>query len=171
MQKKLWISMVFCIVMILGTSFSSQAKDDKVGYINLQRLVNESERGKAAKNDIKKLRDEREAELKTKLKELNDLKTQIDKEGDKMDPSDKRDKVQTLNRAYKDYQRMVADAREDITNEDKELVSIILKEADGVLKKVAKKKGYAIIIKDPNAVGYLDPSVDITDDVLKELNK
>ena len=38
-------------------------------------------------------------------------------------------------------------------------------------KKVAKRNGYTIILKDPNAIGYLDPAVDITDEVLKELNK
>jgi outer membrane protein len=170
MQKRLWVSVTSCIVMILGISFASQAQD-RVGYINLQRLVNESEMGKAAKNDIMKLRNEREADLKNKLNELNDLKAQIDEEGDKMAPADKRDKVRKFNRAYKEYQRLLADSNEDITNEDRELVSIILEEADGVLKKVAKDNGFAIIIKDPNAVGYLDPSVDITDDVLKELNK
>ena len=88
-----------------------------------------------------------------------------------MDPVERRNKVQTLNRSYKEYQRLVDDAKEDIANEDRELVSIILLEADAVLKNVAKKKGFAIILKDPNAVGYLDPKVDITDDVLKELNK
>ncbi len=169
MRKRIWISGV-CIAAVMFISSSSLAQD-KVGYINLQRLVNESEKGKAAKNDIIKLRNEREAALKTKLNELNDLKANIDNEGDKMDPVERRNKVQTLNRAYKEYQRLVDDAREDISNEDRELVSIILLEADAVLKNVAKKKGFAIILKDPNAVGYLDPKVDITDDVLKELNK
>ena len=72
---------------------------------------------------------------------------------------------------YKEYQRLVADAKEDITREDRELVSIILKKADNVLKRVAKNNKFTIILKDPNAIGYLDPSVDITDLVLKELNK
>jgi len=40
-----------------------------------------------------------------------------------------------------------------------------------VLKRVAKKRKYTIILKDPKADGYLDPSVDITDEVLKGLNK
>ncbi|MEA3279491.1 MAG: OmpH family outer membrane protein, partial [Thermodesulfobacteriota bacterium] len=73
--------------------------------------------------------------------------------------------------AYNDYQRLLADAKEDILKEDREVVSIILQKADNVLKKVAKKKKYTIILKDPNAIGYLDPKIDITDDVLEELNK
>ena len=72
---------------------------------------------------------------------------------------------------YKEYQRLVADAKEDITREDRQLVAIILEQANDILKKVAKKKKYGIILKDPNAIGYLDPDVDITDLVLKELNK
>ncbi|CAD7848633.1 MAG: hypothetical protein [Olavius algarvensis Delta 4 endosymbiont] len=88
-----------------------------------------------------------------------------------MSASEKQDKVEALKKLYKDFQRMVADAKEDISREDRELVALILKKADGVLKKIAKKKKYSIILKDPNAIGYLDPDVDITDLVLKELNK
>ncbi|OQW97351.1 MAG: molecular chaperone Skp, partial [Desulfobacteraceae bacterium A6] len=33
------------------------------------------------------------------------------------------------------------------------------------------KQKYTMILKDPNSIGYLDPSVDITDDVVKDLNK
>ncbi|MFC1534202.1 OmpH family outer membrane protein [Thermodesulfobacteriota bacterium] len=168
MRRNSILSITIFITMILGTvSFAA----DKVGYINLQRLVNESEMGKAAKGGILKLRKEREAVLQKKLKEVNNLKEFINKEGAKMDAAEKRDNIQALNKTYKEYQRLVADAREDIANEDRELVAIILKKADTVLKKVAKKKKYTIILKDPNAIGYLDRSVDITDDVLKELNK
>ena len=88
-----------------------------------------------------------------------------------MSAAEKQDKVETLKKLYKDYQRMVADAKEDISREDRELVALILKKADSVLKKIAKKKKFSIILKDPNAVGYLDPDVDITDLVLKELNR
>ena len=66
---------------------------------------------------------------------------------------------------------MVADVKEDILLEDRELVSIILQKADEILNKVAKRLNYAVILKDATAIGYLDPGVDITDEVIKELNK
>lgn len=144
---------------------------DKVGYINLQRLVNESNMGKAARANIQKMRQQKENNLKAKADEYNALKNMIDKEGGDMEESAKKEKLEDLRQAYKEYQRLLADSKEDIVREDKELVAIILQKADGVLKKVAKKNNYAIILKDPNAIGYLDPEVDITDQVLKELNK
>ena len=169
-MRRIMVLIICCMALVFGSTLACYAAD-KVGYINLQRLVNESEMGKAAKNDIQKLREERETVLKEKLKEINDLRDLINKESETMEAAEKNDKIQELTRAYKEYQRILEDAKEDISNEDQELVAIILQKADGVLKEVAKKQKYSIILKDANAIGYLDPEVDITDDVLKELNK
>ena len=170
MRTKLVIIIACCLIMSWMIIPVSQAQD-KVGYINLQRLVNESTMGKTARADIQKLRSEKETLLKNKLKEINDLRDLINKEGDKTDAATRQERTKALNKATKEYQRLAEDAKEDLTNEDNELVAIIFQKADGVLKSVAKSKKYAIILKDANAIGYLDPSVDITDDVLRELNK
>jgi outer membrane protein len=142
-----------------------------VGFINLQRLVNESKMGKSAREDILKLRRQKEKTVQAKQNRINQLRNDLNANAAKMSAIEKQDKVEALQRLYKEYQRMVADAKEDISREDRELVAIILKKADGVLKKIAKQKRFSIILKDPNAIGYLDPDVDITDLVLKELNK
>ena len=170
MRKRNLLMIVSSVFMVLFF-FTTVSAADKVGYINLQRLVNESKMGKAARKDIQKMRQGKQAQLTKKLQEINKLRDLINKEGDKMAPRERRDKIEILKKAYKEYQRLVADAKEDITREDRELVAIILQKADGVLKKVAKKNNYSIILKDSNAIGYLDPKADITDLVLKELNK
>ena len=170
MKEKVFLGLV-CFCFVVASVSCNVMAADKVGYINLQRLVNESKMGKDAKTEIEKLRKEKEAVLNFKLKEINALKEDIRSRGDQMDSREKRDKVDGLKRLYNDYQKLLNDAKEDIVKEDREIVSIILKKADPILKKVAKKKKYSIILKDPNAVGYLDPEVDITDDVLKELNR
>ena len=170
MRKKNLLVIAGCIVLALVWCTSSFAAE-KVGYINLQRLVNESQMGKDAKADILKMRQTKQAVLDKKLSDINKLREFINKKGDKLPARDRRDKVELLQKMYKDYQRLVADAKEDITREDRELVAIILEKANDILKNVAKNKKYGIILKDPNAIGYLDPDVDITDLVLKELNK
>ena len=170
MRKKNLLVILGCVVLALVWCTASFAAD-KVGYINLQRLVNESKMGKDAKADILKMRKTKQAVLNKKLSDINKLRDFINKKGDKLPASQRRDKVEQLQKMYKEYQRLVADAKEDITREDRQLVAIILEKANDILKKVAKKKKYGIILKDPNAIGYLDPGVDITDLVLKELNK
>jgi len=169
-MKRVSLLTVICLVFVMGCANALVAAD-KVGYINLQRLVNESEMGQAARAEIHKLRKQREQAIAAKLKEINRLKEIINAKDSKLGAAERREKLEAFQKAYKDYQRMVADAREDITREDRQLVSTILEKADGVLKKVAKEQKYTIILKDPNAVGYLDPEVDITDEVLKELDR
>ena len=169
-MKRIGLLTVICCVFVMVCGNAVVAAD-KVGYINLQRLVNESEMGQAAKQNIIKLRTEREQAAAAKLQEINRLKEIINDKDSQLSAAERREKLEAFQKAYKEYQRLVADAKEDIAREDRELVSTILDKADGVLKRVAKKQKYAIILKDPNAVGYLDPEVDVTDEVLKELNK
>ncbi len=160
-----WVGLV--LLLFAGSALAA----GKVGFINLQRLVSESKIGKEARQDIQKLRKAKEGELSRRLEDLNKEKDELDQNWDELDPRDRRDRRAELKRSFEDYQKMVSDAKEDILREDREVVAVILKEADGVLKEVAKKDGYTIILKDPNAIGYLDPEVDITDEVLNALNK
>ena len=170
MRAKNLVVVLGCIILALALCMNAYAAD-RVGYVNLQRLVNESKMGKAARADIQKMRQEKETLLNTKLQDITKLREFINQQGEKMPVSERRDKVELLQKMYKDYQRLVADAKEDITREDRDLVGIILEKADSILKDVAKSKKFGIILKDPNAIGYLDPDVDITDSVLKELDK
>jgi outer membrane protein len=158
---------IAAVFLLCGVSYAEQ----KVGYINLQRLVNESKMGEAAKKDIEKLRMQRQTTVNNKLTEVNKLKDLLEKSGKGMSAKERKDVTESLQKVYKEYQRLLADAREEITRGDRELVAVILEKADGVLKAVARKQKYTMILKDPNTVGFLDPSVDITDDVVKELNK
>ncbi len=164
-RLSLWVvTIVVGCTVCIGPAFA------KVGYINLQRLVNESKMGKNAREDIAKLREKKEKEVTRRQEEITKLRDRIN-EDDDMSSGRRQQRVEDLQKLYKEYQRLVQDAKEDIVREDRQLVQIILEKADGVLKKVAKDKEFTIILKDPNAVGYLDASVDITEDVLKELDR
>lgn len=169
MNKSLFT--IIIITFFISFFTVSTHAENMVGFINLRRLVNESEMGKTAQKDLLALKEEKETVLKAKLQEIEALKDSMDKSKDDPDSEEMRKNNLKLNRMYKDYKRLEDDAKEDMSIGDRELVAKIMNAADTALKKVAKKKNYLIILKDPNAIGYLDPDVDITDDVLKELNK
>ena len=170
--------LILVLVLLAGISCSvgppgatAEAADGKVGFINLNRLVRESEMGQKARADLVLLREKKEKEVDRQAQALKQLREELNSRGEGMAEAEKKDKTEQLQKVYKDYQRLVADAKEDITREDRDLVATILKAADDILKDVAKKKKFSIILKDPNVIGYLDPEVDITDEVLKALNQ
>ena len=151
-MRRIGITVFASLVLMTLLLWAATYAQAKVGFINLQRLVNESKMGQAARSDLQKMRQEKEALVVAKLREINELRELINKDGDKMSPQERRDKVLGLQKANKEYQRLVSDVKEDILREDRQLVSIILQKADGVLKKVAKRLKYTIILKDPKTV-------------------
>ena len=162
---------IFSLLLILISGIYSPLMAGKVGYINLEQLVKESVMGKAAMADLEQLTKEKQSAAQKHLTDINNLKLDLKNNSDTLKEQERKDRLDELNELIKTYKRMVADAKEEIAKENRELVAKILKKADGALKKVAKKEKYTMIVKDPNAIGYLDPSVDITDQVLKEFNK
>ena len=171
----LWISLLIFLMGVVGTSATpagaAEVMEGKVGYINLNRLVRESNMGQKARADLLRMRENKEKEIERQGQILKGLREELNKRGDEMGDSEKKEKTELLQKVYRDYQRLVADAKEDIAREDRDLVAMILKAADSILKDVAKARKFSIILKDPNAIGYLDPKVDITDDILKQLNR
>jgi len=142
-----------------------------VGYVNLQRLVNDSRMGRAARSEIQKIRREKEVLLAAKLREVNELQELVNSTWDKMSPREKQEKQLELQKVNKAYHRLVSDVKEEIEREDRDLVSIILQKAETALEEVAKRMNYTIILKDASALGYLSPSVDLTDDVIRLLDQ
>ncbi|MBN2283096.1 MAG: OmpH family outer membrane protein [Deltaproteobacteria bacterium] len=169
MKKTLFFSVM--ILISLAVCLQPVYAASKVGYINVRKIVSDSNIGKEARRDFDTLRQEKELIVQKSLLEINRLKDEINNNKDSMGTETRQEKLNTLQDMVKEHKRLVADIKEEIKEKDQELVAKILQQADTVLKKVAQKGKYTMIIKDPNAVGFLDPEVDITDEVIKELNK
>ena len=160
---------IILAIVLTGCVFASDS-EAKVGYIDLQRLVKESNMGSAARKEIEALRQQKEKEVFDKMQDIERLKSLLTAQADKLSETEKRDKYQQLQQLNKEYQRMVSDAKEEISQQDRQLVADILKKADNIIQKIAKQGRYTLILKDPNVIGYLDPKVDITEAVIEALN-
>lgn len=146
---------------------------EKIGYINVQQIVAKSDIGKEAREKLAKLKGTKNAQLKEIAAEIENLSDQIKKERQKKEINQEKMKglIESIQETNKKYQRFVADAKEAIAKLDRELVAEILKKANPVLKRIVDKEKYTIIIKDAGSLAYIDPSKDITDEVVKGLNK
>lgn len=164
------IVIAIAAIFLLGINAYAE---DKAGYINVQRIVSETNLGKEARVQIEKLTTQRNKEIEEKNKEIESLNNKLLTERQKKNPdlSKIRELIDEIQQKDKELKRFVADAREELTKMDRELANEILGKADPVLREIAKKRGYSVIIKDPNALAYLDSKVDITEEVIKALNE
>jgi len=169
-MKRTGFFIVCAFFFVAAFATAAGAKDIKTGYIDVNRLVNNSDMGKAAAKEIKKLRKEKMAELDKKKAEIDDLESWImDHKGD-MDAVTKRKKLRKLADLKTEYKRMSDDAAEMIKRKNDDIVVKILSKALPLIREKAEKEGFGMIIKNADALIYVSKSVDITDDIIKELN-
>lgn len=168
-MKRISISVVIATLLLFGINGYAA---EKVGYINVQRIVSNSNMGKAAAAEIKKMREAENEKIRALNEELNALKTSFAQARQQADTSETAlmDQLETIQLKDKQLKRFVDDAKEYLAKKDKELVTRILRIVDPLLEKIAKKRDYTIIIKDPNALAYLSPKADLSDEVVKSLN-
>lgn len=162
-------SAILISALVLAPLANAADTGDRVGYISLARIMKET---KAGQDATKALADMDKAKAEG-LKPLADTVVRLKKDAEDTKKSlDVRKKAaDDYAQAKKDYDRAYQDAKDELKAKEQALAADVYRQADVVVKMVAQKRNYSIILTNPQVMGYLDPRVDITDDVVKEMNK
>jgi outer membrane protein len=148
------------------------AQDVKIGFVDLQKALNLSESGKAAKEKIKVKVQGYDAEVKAKQDELKKLKADLEKQALLLSGEAKSAKEREYQQKVKDYQRFTKDIQEELQQADADFTRKILEQLFRVVQDLGKKEGYTVILeKTESAMLYGDASVDLTDKLIKAFDK
>ena len=102
--------------------------------------------------------------MASKLKTMSD---KLDKESAVLADSDRTRRQRELSDLDRDFQRKQREFREDLNQRRNEELAQVLERANRVIRSIAEQRKYDLIVQE--AV-YVNPRIDITDDVLKALN-
>jgi len=162
----LLISMVFFASSAFGSG------QIKIGYIDLQKSLNESDQGKEAKGAFNKRVEELQKALDEKQNELKRLQEELEKQKGLLTPDARGEKEKAYQQKIKDAQRFAKDSQEELQQKDAELTKKIIKDLKDVIKKMGTDEEYTIILEKGDAfVLFAAEGVDITDKVIKAYNK
>lgn len=163
MLKKAFAAVAF--VGLTVSAFSAQA-EMKIGFVNGQRLVNESPQAVKAKKKLEKDFEKRDQELQRMAKQLQGMQENLEKNAPTMSEGDRRNKEREFNDLNRDFQRKQREFREDLNLRQNEEMAAIYENINKVIRKVAESEKYDLILQE--AV-YFSPKIDITEKVLKSL--
>ncbi|MBX6421067.1 MAG: OmpH family outer membrane protein [Nevskia sp.] len=167
MRESVRAALGMAAVLSLAVAAPAMA-DLKIAVVRLGDLLQQSSAYKAAsakfQAEVKKRNDAIEAERKQLADDLQ--KYQRDAATMSPEQRDKTEKDLNTRQAQLDFDRRKA--QEDLQNRDQELQAELLGKVKDVIYQVAKERGYDVVLTNAFAV---NPSVDITDDVLKRLNQ
>ena len=159
------------VLMLAVMTGSAWAADIKIGYLDMQRTLNTSEAGKAAKAQLQEKLKKYQEQVNVKQEELQKLKTDLEKQGMALTEASRAAKEKDYQQKLKDFQRFTKDAEEDLQARDGEFTKKILETLEKIVQEYGKKHNYSMIFDARNAgMLYADTSVDLTEEILKALN-
>lgn len=163
--------MMMVAVLMMTMTGAAWAGEAKFGYIDMQRALNNSVAGKTAKEQLQAKLKKYQEQINAKQEELQRLKSDLEKQGTALSDATRAAKEKDYQQKLKDFKRFTKDAEEDLQSRDAEFTKKIVEAMDKVVQEYGKKHGYTIIF-DARSAGmlYADKKVDLTDEVLKDLN-
>jgi len=166
---KLLLSTVLILAALLKPAF---AADMKVGYIDIQRALNESESGQRAKKRFKEQLDRLQKDLERQKDKVDALKDQLAKKGLVMKDEERRSLEQEYQRKLREFERAYEDSQGELQQKDAELTRELIQEIQVVIQEIGRKEGYTLIFEQSGSgLLYGDSSLDITEQILKAYDK
>jgi outer membrane protein len=165
------VLLAISMILYAGIAFGAE-KPVKIGYVDLQKALNESDAGKEAKTSFNKRVEELQKVLDEKQNELKKLQDEMEKQKGLLTPEARAEKEKVYQQKLKDVQRFAKDSQEELQQKDAELTKKILKDLRDVIKKIGTDEGYTIILERGEAlILFAAEGVDITERVIKAYNK
>ena len=144
----------------------------KIGYMDMQKAIQETSVGKKAKKDLEKEFNAKKAELQKKEGDLKKMDEDLRKKAAALSDEAKGKKMQELQTEAMKFQREVGESQMAIQKKERELTQPILEKLQTALEKVAKEGGYTMVLeKGEQSVIWAKKDLDLTDAVVKEFEK
>ena len=159
----------FLAFATLCLSSLSAYADLKVGYVEVQKILQEAPQTIEINKKLEKEFNVRSDKLKTDIKTLTDRQTAFNKDSLTMKDSEKESKVKGLDQLRIDIQRKDRELKEDFNIRKNEELAALQDQVNKAVTSVAKAEGYDLVVY--NGVAYANEKIDITDKILKSLGK
>ena len=140
----------------------------KVALVDVQRALNESQAGKAAKDKFKVEFDKMQNSLKGEKDRLDKMKDDLEKKSVVLKESERKNLADDFEAKRRDLRRKLEDSDAELRKKDQELTGDILKDLADVIQKIGEREGYTLILESSSSpVLYGSKTIDITDEVIR----
>jgi len=168
--NRMFVAGVIATAALVALPASAQSAQ-KVGVIEVQRIVQDSAVGKESLARIQKVSTAKQEDLTKRQTELRDLEKRIQEQGKSLSE-------EAMEKLQKDYQQKALDLKRFQDDAQRELEELQRRELTELEKKVlpvieavSKELGYTLVFnKFQSGLLYADDAVDITAAVIQKFN-
>jgi outer membrane protein len=160
---------VTALGLCLAGGPASGADPARIGVVDLQKVLEMSNAGKAAQGELKAQRDKMQADLKQRGTEIQEIEARMSREAMVMSKEAREEKEREHRIKASDFQALQRKYQSDLQETERKLMGVLQKEISELVAEMAKKDGYTLIISNIGVI-YAQPAVDLTERLIQELN-
>ena len=170
MKNRMILISILAVALVFVMAGTSAAQ--KIGFINMRAIIQESEAGKKGFAELKKTVEKKKAEIGKKEEELKKLKDELEKQKSVLTAEAFQEKESTFQVKLRDYQRLVKDSQDELAAKEQAVTGKMIPEILQVVEQVGKQGKYDAILDLNNpVVVYHDKEDNLTKKIIEEYNK
>ncbi len=156
-------------MLVVSCSVAWAQERIKIGFIDIQRIIAESQAGKKAKDRFQAQVKKAEADVQKERQDLERLKSDLDKKGPLLKEEERRNLEADFQKRSVSLQRTMGDYQQDLQRKNNEMMAEILKELEQVVTEIGKAEKFTLILE-RSQILYSDQATDITSRVIEVYN-
>lgn len=170
MKKNIYL--IAGLILLIFTWTNTSLAADKIGFINMQQIIQNSNVGKKAADEFKGIVEKKQAAIKAMETEVKKMKDELEKQGSVMTASARGDKEAAYQRKLRDYQILVDDTNKELQKRDQEYSQKMIPEILKATRAIGDREKFTLILDySTMPLPYHDKAADITSKVIEEYNK
>ena len=164
------VLVLFFLTFVSGVAFAQNNLKSGVYYVDIQRVINESEKGKQAKALIESKIKSAKEKLKKMYDEIEKLKEELKSSALSKEAITQKETL--LQQKIRDYQRFQQDTQIEIANLEQRYTEEIVNDVIKIIREYRQEKGIPVIVEKREA-GIIagDPAYDLTQEIIKLYNQ
>lgn len=157
------------ILGVLSLGLNAQATELKVGYVQVDKILQEAPQTAESGKKLEKEFSPRTQDLDKMSKQIKDMESSLEKDSLTMSETDRKNKERDVANLKIDFQRKQRELREDVNLRKNEELGSLQDRINKAVTSVSETEGYDLVVY--GGVAYASKKIDITDKVLKVLGK
>jgi outer membrane protein len=156
-------------MLVLSCTASYAQEKIKIGFIDIQRVISESQAGKQARDRFQAQVKKAESDILKERQDLDRIKNDLEKKGPLLKEEERRNVEADFQKRSVNLQRRMSDYQQELQAKNNEMMSDILKDLEKIVNEVGKAEKFTLILE-RSQILYSDQGIDISTKVIETYN-
>lgn len=164
-------ALIIAIALVLGWGVGATNDPVKMGFVDVEQVLANVEKGKAAREELERKQREAQARLQPLVEQLEGMQKELQAKQFVMSEEAVRAKQLDMVELKNRYETRAKEEEGQFKVDQQRLIGPLLEKLERVLEEVGRDNGFAVIMRtDAPSIVYSREALDVTDLVVEKFN-